>query len=351
MSGALPRDPRRGHRASSIDLAVGHLRALEIERDGRRLRRSTPRPGWTIRRSPTTRRSCRTSASCPAISSAPRSAARDDPDVPPHGWPANSRWEHVGDDARIQAAARSRASRCEKRPLGARLIKEITLRDGHPFVYQRHVFEGGAGAISVASHPMTKFATRGRLSFSPKAYAETPPKPLESDPARGRYALAYPARFTDLGAGAAEGRRHDRPPLLSDRRPARGFRHAGRGAGKPRSAGRRRCATDARDIVLSLKNPRGFSGHDAVVLQWRARLPAVERAQCRRARHRGGPRLVGEWLSPLRSRRIRCRNPACRPRCNLDPNGTVEVRHVIGGLPRPRRLDAHRRRSPRAVRR
>ena len=46
---------------------------------------------------------------------------------------------------------------------------------------------------------MTKFATRGRLSFSPKAYAETPATPLEPDPARGRYALAYPARFTDLG--------------------------------------------------------------------------------------------------------------------------------------------------------
>ena len=46
---------------------------------------------------------------------------------------------------------------------------------------------------------MTKFSTRGRLSFSPKAYAETPATPLETDPSRGRYALAYPARFTDLG--------------------------------------------------------------------------------------------------------------------------------------------------------
>ena len=100
-------------------------------------------------------------------------------------------------------AARSRAIALQKHILGARLIKEITLRDGHPFVYQRHVFEGGEGAISVASHAMTKFATRGRLSFSPKAYGEAPPNPQESDPARGRSALAYPSRFEDLGQRAA----------------------------------------------------------------------------------------------------------------------------------------------------
>jgi len=40
-------------------------------------------------------------------------------------------------------------------------------------------------------HPVT-------LSFSPKAFGTTPDRPVETDPALGRSALAYPQRFTDL---------------------------------------------------------------------------------------------------------------------------------------------------------
>jgi hypothetical protein len=29
---------------------------------------------------------------------------------------------------------------------GATLVKELSLQDGHPFVYQRHLFIGGSGA-------------------------------------------------------------------------------------------------------------------------------------------------------------------------------------------------------------
>ncbi|RWB23869.1 MAG: hypothetical protein EOQ42_36070, partial [Mesorhizobium sp.] len=76
--------------------------------------------------------------------------------------------------------------------------KILTLRDAHPFLYQEHVFSGGSGAISVAHHPMTAMKDGGRLAFSPKRLAATPDDPLEPDPARGRFLLAYPARSADL---------------------------------------------------------------------------------------------------------------------------------------------------------
>jgi hypothetical protein len=56
-----------------------------------------------------------------------------------------------------------------KRVMGAEVIKEFTLRDGHPFLYERHVLSGGSGGVSVASHAMTDFVGEGRLCFSPKA--------------------------------------------------------------------------------------------------------------------------------------------------------------------------------------
>ena len=109
-----------------------------------------------------------------------------------------SEWQHIATDQIASGGTRARFA-LRRRVIGAQLTKEITLRDDHPFIYQRHIFEGAMGRSPVASHAMTRFATRGRLSFSPKAYVDVPERPLEPDPKRGRYALAYPARFTNLG--------------------------------------------------------------------------------------------------------------------------------------------------------
>ena len=81
---------------------------------------------------------------------------------------------------------------------GARVTKEVTLRPGHPVVYQRHVLAGGEGAVPVAHHAMIHVPGGARLSFSPKDFGATPATPQESDPARGRSILAYPQRFADL---------------------------------------------------------------------------------------------------------------------------------------------------------
>lgn len=182
----------------SIDPAVGHLADMAIEAEGRTLRplhrapwleepRGSLPPGLpegVVRLSGD-------------FLCAPFSAA-DVEHAPLHGWTANSAWDLVASDA-IDRGWRA-TFRLQRKVLGATVEKALTLRDGHPFLYQEHVFRDGAGAISVAHHAMTAMRDGGRLSFSAKRLAATPEKALEPDPARGRHLLAYPARTTELTA-------------------------------------------------------------------------------------------------------------------------------------------------------
>ena len=122
--------------------------------------------------------------------------ARSAPGVPIHGWSANGTWRRartIESDDGIAAVYD-----LEERVAGARLTKTIALRDGHPVVYQTHVFEGGQGSLPIAHHAMLHLPGGARLSFSPKLEGRTLPEPPETDPARGRSALAYPQRFDGL---------------------------------------------------------------------------------------------------------------------------------------------------------
>lgn len=180
----------------TVDLAVGHLSDMTVETGGRTLR-PLHRAPWIDEPQGTI------PADFPAGSArlsgdflcAPFSRS-DVEEAPLHGWPANSRWDLVdnwrGDDA-CGALFRLR-----RKVLGATVEKALTLRDGHPFLYQEHAFIGGSGGISVAHHAMTVMAEGGRLAFSPKRIAATGSDPLEPDPTRGRFLLAYPARSDDL---------------------------------------------------------------------------------------------------------------------------------------------------------
>jgi len=315
-----------------VDLAVGHLRSVEIEREGRKLTPFYTAP-WV---------------EDPAIASdesllpnlrflagdffcAPFSVT-DDPSVPPHGWPANSRWDYLKTEAHPDGGSISRYA-LAKRIQGSRLIKEITLRDGHPFVYQRHIFEGGEGAIPVASHAMTKFSGGGRLSLSPKMYGETPPNPQESDPARGRSALAYPARFDDLG----------RVPLKNGGTTSiRSYPIASRHEdflmlveAKGRSLGWAAAVREqAEDIVLSLKNPKDFpvtmlwfsnGGRDYP--PWNGRNVGVLGIEEGRVWSANGYN-ASVAPNPLSESGV----PTA---LTLQPGGSAEVRHVIGGVPLP----------------
>ena len=112
--------------------------------------------------------------------------------APLHGWPANGLWlpnahQHPG----------SWRGTLDHKVMGATVVKELSLTDHHPFLYQRHIFTGGHGAIPAANHAMIALPNGGLLRFSPKRWFETPVDAPETDPARGRSRLQYPARSTD----------------------------------------------------------------------------------------------------------------------------------------------------------
>ncbi len=67
-------------------------------------------------------------------------------DAPLHGWPPNAPWTVVA-----QAGGTPRA--VLGRPvMGATIVQDLTVADGHPSVYQRHVFIGGEGRVAFATH-------------------------------------------------------------------------------------------------------------------------------------------------------------------------------------------------------
>ncbi|RWH68874.1 hypothetical protein [Mesorhizobium sp.] len=180
----------------SLDLAVGHIAAMEVEAEGRILK-PLHRAPWVG--SPRETLPANLPEGTVRLSGdflcAPFSTSDVEP-APLHGWPANSEWDVVENGA-IVGGWRA-VFRLRRKVMGAAVDKVFTLRDDHPFLYQEHVFSGGSGAISVAHHPMTVMQGGGRLAFSPKRVAVTPPTPLEPDPARGRFMLAYPARTSDV---------------------------------------------------------------------------------------------------------------------------------------------------------
>ena len=320
----------------TLDLEVGHVRAFEVERNGRKIAPLHTAP-WV---------------DDPAVAADPEIppnlkylsgdffcapfAKSDVTDAPGHGWPANTRWNLLG----VERSAGAATARYElvKRVKGARLIKEITLRDGHPFAYQSHVFEGGTGGISVASHAMTRFIKTGRLSFSPKAFAELPGILQETDPARGRSLFAHPAHFTDLAKlPLADGTFVDlhKYPLASGHEDfamlveAKGAKLGWTAAVRP----------DSGDIVLSLKNPADFpvtflwfSNGGRRYAPWNGRHLGVLGIEEGRAYSAYG-HAASVAPNPLSDAGI----PTS---LTLKPDGAVSVRHVIGGVPLPSGWDA-----------
>lgn len=111
--------------------------------------------------------------------------------VPLHGWPANSHWTVK----RLSNCYLS--AKLDRTVNGATLLKEIELRSGHPFVYQRHTFFDGAGPIEVSNHANVAVPNGGLIRTSLKQIWATPAKPLESDPKLGRSGLSYPATSPD----------------------------------------------------------------------------------------------------------------------------------------------------------
>jgi hypothetical protein len=120
--------------------------------------------------------------------------AQSEGESPLHGWPANVPWEIA------LATPDSVRAVCSRAVYGATLIKELTVLDDHPFVYQRHIFIGGNGRVTAANHGNVSVPHGAHIRTSAKSHWETPATPQETDPARGRSSLSCPARSDDATA-------------------------------------------------------------------------------------------------------------------------------------------------------
>lgn len=247
---------------------------------------------------------------------APFAASEDG--SPFHGWPPNSPWTVV-------ARAGGTLSAVLERPVfGATLVKELTVRDDHPFVYQRHIFVGGAGRVTVANHANVALPHGGAIRTSPKRYWETPATPQESDPSRGRSALVYPARsedptrFPGAGGGPVDLTQYPWNPRHEDF--VVGIEAAGHALGwtavtRPAEG----------DLFLSLRNPRQLpmtmlwhsnGGRDYP--PWSGRHFGCLGVEEGAAEHMLGLASEGDLPGP--------------GAISLAPDAIAEVRHVIGAV-------------------
>ena len=179
----------------ALDLSVGHIAALAFEAGGRRIE-PLHRAPWAddpeeafAEGVPAVERRLSGDFLCAPF------GADDVEDAPPHGWPANARWDLI--DERSEGPEVWATFRLSRLVRGASVEKTLRLRAGEPVLYQAHRLVGGKGAVPVAHHAMTRMARGGRIDVSPKRHAETPEATLWPEP---RPSLAYPARSTDLGA-------------------------------------------------------------------------------------------------------------------------------------------------------
>lgn len=312
----------------TLDLAVGHIKALVVERDGRKIAPLHRAPWIGEAQQPDT------PAHLARLSGDFLCAPFGLSDIdgsPAHGWPANSPWRHI-DTRAVEGGCVARFE-LEKRVMGARVTKEFTLRDGHPFLYQRHVFSGGDGAVSVGLHMMVSLPQGGHLSFSPKRFVATPDDPQESDPIRGRSLLAYPSHFQDLKkAPRADGGtanltcypfdRNYEDCVMMPEAPDRAFAW---GAALRHHEG---------DLVLSLKRPEDFPS----TLLWMSNGGRYYSPW--NSRHRG---VLG--LEEVRTYLLSGHKASIVPNSfteqgiptsiSLTADGEVDLRHAIGIMPVP----------------
>ena len=317
--------------AVTLDLSAGHIRQLFVEQDGRPLTPFHTAP-WindpAVIADPTIDANLRHLSIdffCAPFAKSDVEAA------PPHGWPANSAWLLVEQSKDPDGA--SALYRLEKTVLGATVEKRFTIRNGHPFLYQTHVFRGGHGAVPVANHAMVALPGGGTLAFSAKDRIETPATPQESDPARGRSLLAGPAETADpTHVPLADGTfaditrypfadRHEDFAMLVE---ATGSRLGWFAASRPASG----------DAMLSLKNPGDFpvtflwfSNGGRFYPPWNGRHTGVLGVEEGRAYSVHGHRASIE-PNPLSAR-------GTPTALDLVPGGEVAVRNVIGAVSLP----------------
>ena len=241
-----------------------------------------------------------------------------------HGLAANGDWTP------LPSAPGTLRALLQGQVMGATVVKELSLTDGHPFLYQRHLFIGGSGALPLANHAMVSVPSGAKLSFSRKRWFETLAEPLELDPSRGRSALAYPKRHEDPA---------EFPGAVGD--PVNLHRYPWGEAHEDFVAAVEEPSSplgwtavvrpDQGDLFLSLKNPKALP----MTMLWHSN-GGRDYAPWN-GRHRGCLGVEeGAALPVLGLSAQEVPDPlaaAGQPGLvALEPEGTVEVRHVIGAI-------------------
>ncbi|OYX23058.1 MAG: hypothetical protein B7Z10_12035 [Rhodobacterales bacterium 32-66-7] len=237
-----------------------------------------------------------------------------------HGPTANGLWRVLpSPDGTLRAVLEGAVQ-------GASVIKELSVQDDHPFLYQRHLFIGGNGALPASNHAMLAVPNGAKLSFSRKRWWETPAAPLETE--RGRSCLAYPRRTEDPaefpGAGGRSVNLHQYPWGEAHEDFVSGVEDPASPLGwtavvRPVEA----------DVILCLKNPRALP----MTMLWHSNGGRDHAPWS--SRHRGCLGVEdGAALPVLGLSAAEAPDPltaAGQPALiHLNPTGLVEMRHVIG---------------------
>lgn len=117
----------------------------------------------------------------------------------PHGETANGLWK-------LKAFRKLDGESCLHLTMrtsvrAGKVDKFISLRDGHPAVYLRHVVSGMSGPMSLGHHPILRFPNKpgsGLISMSPFKLGQVFIRPTESPANKGYSALLPGATFKTL---------------------------------------------------------------------------------------------------------------------------------------------------------
>ncbi len=118
---------------------------------------------------------------------------------PPHGEVAGAEWTYV--DTKHDGGRHTLVLAFEPQARKGKIVKELSLVEGHNAVYSRHIVTGFSGPAPCGHHATLAMPDEPgvfRVSTSPIDFGMTNPSRF-SDPAKREYqALAIAAPFTDL---------------------------------------------------------------------------------------------------------------------------------------------------------
>ena len=117
-------------------------------------------------------------------------------DGPPHGDPANAKWELAASDDRSLTLSQKASDS------GAKVVKTVSVKPGQHALYVDHQVSELEGDYNYGTHPILDLSGlaegQGRISTSPFRWASTFPGVFSNPEAGERQCLAESALFTDL---------------------------------------------------------------------------------------------------------------------------------------------------------